>query len=92
MFLVTDCGFGTMTAMAYCFIREFVELVFDALDDLAIRTAREVGATDVTAEQSVAGDEEILFFTLETTASYGVAWCVYDFQFVVTDFYNLSFV
>ena len=69
VFLVTDCGFGTMTAVADCLVGEFVELVFDALDDLAIRTAREVGATDAATEQSVAGDEEILFFTIETTAA-----------------------
>ena len=92
VFLVTDCGFGAVAAVAYRLIRKFVEFIFYALDDLAVRTAWEVGATDAAAEQGVAGDEEILFFTIETAAAFGVTRSVYDFQFVVADFYNLSFV
>ena len=81
-----------MTAIADCLVGEFVELVFYTLDDLAVRTAWEVGATDAAAEQGVAGDEEILFFTIETAAAFGVTRSVYDFQLVVADFYYLSFV
>ena len=69
MFLVADCGFGTVAAVAYCLVGEFVKFVFYTLDDLAVRTAREVGAPHAAAEQGVAGDEEILFFTIETAAS-----------------------